>query len=150
MEGILLYADHKPLEGLFGESTPGPPRASARILRWALPLSEHDYEFDYKPGKALDNVDTLGRLPLLDSPPKQPQPTKAIFLIELLSTSLIDAAQLKKERETHYCLECRERLQMAGHRWQSQSANLISPEKSLCVQDGCLLLGSWVIRPPVE
>ena len=58
--------DHKPLLGLFGKGKAIPINANARIQRWALLLSQFDFDLHYKVGK--DNViaDALSRLPLED------------------------------------------------------------------------------------
>ena len=44
---FVLVSDHKPLVGLFGENTPLPPMASARIHRWAMILSSYSYKLQY-------------------------------------------------------------------------------------------------------
>ena len=38
---FVVYTDHKPLLGLFGENKSLPARASSHILRWALSISLH-------------------------------------------------------------------------------------------------------------
>ena len=52
-------SDHKPLEYLLGENKPIPVLASARIKRWALILSAHDYEIQFRPGQQHGNADVL-------------------------------------------------------------------------------------------
>ena len=45
-----IRSDHKPLQHLFDSSKAIPQLASARLQRWALILSAHDYSISYKPG----------------------------------------------------------------------------------------------------
>ena len=54
-----IMSDHKPLEYLLGENKPIPVLASARIKRWALILSAHDYEIQFRPGQQHGNADVL-------------------------------------------------------------------------------------------
>ena len=63
---FLARTDHKPLIGLFGKGRPVPHNANSRIQRWALLLSQYDYDLVRKAGK--DNVvaDALSRLPIRD------------------------------------------------------------------------------------
>ena len=66
---FLILNDHKPLQTLFAKHKPVPHSCSARVQRWALKLTQFDYEFVYARGA--DNVqsDCLSRLPLPDSVP---------------------------------------------------------------------------------
>lgn len=59
-----ILSDHKPLQGLFKETSGVPTLASARIQRWALTLSAYDYTIKYKAGSQHSNADLLSRLPL--------------------------------------------------------------------------------------
>jgi len=59
-----LCSDHKPLLALFGEHNGIPRMASNRLQRWALFLSEFDYELKYVQGKNNCAADGLSRLPL--------------------------------------------------------------------------------------
>lgn len=51
---FLIFNDHKPLHSLFAKFKPIPNSCSARVLRWALKLSQYDYHFEYS--KGIDNV----------------------------------------------------------------------------------------------
>ncbi len=61
---FLIMSDHKPLQGLFQETTGIPTMASARIQRWALPLSAYNYKIQF----------LLSRLPLPETPTHIPEP----------------------------------------------------------------------------
>lgn len=61
---LILCSDHKPLLALFGEHNGIPRIASNRLQRWALFLSEFDYELKYVQGKNNGAADSLSHLPL--------------------------------------------------------------------------------------
>nr|XP_054771124.1 uncharacterized protein K02A2.6-like [Lytechinus pictus] len=61
-----IVTDHKPLLGIFGDTKPASPMASARLARWHMILSAYDYDIIYKEGKQHQNADALSRLPLAD------------------------------------------------------------------------------------
>ncbi|XP_068234165.1 uncharacterized protein [Palaemon carinicauda] len=59
---FMARTDHKPLIGLFGKDKPIPQNANSRIQRWALLLSQNDFDLVYKPGKENVIADALSRL----------------------------------------------------------------------------------------
>ena len=61
-----IVTDHKPLLGIFGDSKPASPMASARLARWHMILSAYDYNIIHKEGKRHQNADALSRLPLME------------------------------------------------------------------------------------
>ena len=61
-----IVTDHKPLLGIFGDSKPASPMASARLARWHMILSAYEYDIIHKEGKQHQNADALSRLPLTD------------------------------------------------------------------------------------
>ena len=73
--------DHKPLLGLFGRDKPVPHNANARIQRWALLLSQYDFDLIHKPGKENVIADALSRLPVEDEF-KSGTPAEYVKLIE--------------------------------------------------------------------
>jgi transposase InsO family protein len=56
---FLIETDHAPLSFLNKQSEP-----KGRLGRWAIQLSEFDYELKYKPGRENGNADCLSRLPV--------------------------------------------------------------------------------------
>ena len=87
---FVLISDHKPLVGLFGENTPLPPMASARIHRWAMILSGYSYKLRYKPGQDIDNADACSRLPLqLPLTTEEERPETVQFLQQLESSPIL-------------------------------------------------------------
>ena len=63
-----LVTDHKPLVTIFGPSKGIPVMASERLKRWALLLSNFDYEIEFKKGSQHMNADCLSRLPIESGP----------------------------------------------------------------------------------
>ena len=63
---FIIFTDHKPLVGLFGENRAIPQLAADRVRRWALTLAAYSYQIRYRPGKDHSNADGLSRLPLPD------------------------------------------------------------------------------------
>ncbi|KAJ8887023.1 hypothetical protein PR048_013237 [Dryococelus australis] len=65
---LTVVTDHRPLHRLLSLKEP-----SSRLARWALLLSEHDFEVERKAGKDNVNADALSRIPVYAiSPPYTP------------------------------------------------------------------------------
>ena len=58
---FVIETDHQSLKWLMTATSP------ARLVRWALRLSEFDFEIKYKRGNANGNADALSRLPLANA-----------------------------------------------------------------------------------
>ena len=61
---FLLVTDHKPLMTLLSPKSGIPTLAAARLQRWAVLLSAHQYEIEYRSTLKHANADCLSRLPL--------------------------------------------------------------------------------------
>lgn len=59
-----LVTDHKPLLSIFNPSKALPTMTAARLQRYAIFLSGHSYDIEYKGTKHHCNADALSRLPL--------------------------------------------------------------------------------------
>ena len=79
---FVARTDHKPLLGLFGKEKPIPQNANARIQRWALFLSQYNYDLIHKPGKENVIADALSRLPIEDDF-RSSTPAEYVRLVEL-------------------------------------------------------------------
>lgn len=58
-----LVTDHKPLLAILGPKKAIPTMAAARMQRWAVFLSAHDYDIEYRKSEDHANADALSRLP---------------------------------------------------------------------------------------
>ena len=92
---FIIFTDHKPLMGLFGETKGIPPMASARVQRWALTLSAYQYRIVYKAGSENGNADAFSRLPLPETPSQTVLPPETVFLMDRLSESPVTAKQIR-------------------------------------------------------
>ena len=63
---FILVTDHKPLIALFGPTKETPSLAANRLARWALQLSQFDYEIEHRKTEDHGNADALSRLPTED------------------------------------------------------------------------------------
>ena len=92
---FVIRTDHKPLLGLFGRTKLVPVNANARIQRWALLLSQFDYDLCFKAGK--DNVvaDALSRLPLSDSDLDSTTPVEYVHMVQALDDKNLSFDSIK-------------------------------------------------------
>ena len=91
-----MYTDHKPLLGLFSESSPLPARAAARVMRWALLLSAYNYQLLYREGARNGNADALSRLPLDARNGEVSQKVVSVALMELVK-SPVNEVELRRK-----------------------------------------------------
>ncbi|KAF2892036.1 hypothetical protein ILUMI_14137, partial [Ignelater luminosus] len=61
---LISASDHKPLQAILGGQKGIPQLAAGRLQRWAVFLSDFDYEFQYIKGSNNILADSLSRLPL--------------------------------------------------------------------------------------
>ena len=62
---FVLQTDHRPLLAIFDSTkVTVPTRTSGRLARWALQLSQFDYEIQYRQSTEHGNADCLSRLPI--------------------------------------------------------------------------------------
>ena len=71
---FVIFADHKPLLGLFNPEKAISTMASGRVQRWPLTLLGYEYELVYRPDSQNGNADSLSRLPLPEMPQTTPVP----------------------------------------------------------------------------
>ena len=66
-----MVTDHKPLTAILGPKKGIPSLAAARLQRWAIILSDYEYDIQYKSTEEHSNADGLSRLPLRERSPPQ-------------------------------------------------------------------------------
>ena len=94
-----IFTDHKPLLGLFGTSKPIPKVLSPRVERWLVQMGCYNYNVQYRPGKMHGNADTLSRLCIPGTAPKDedvPEPA-GLFLLTSVESPHLTAEQVAKE-----------------------------------------------------
>ena len=146
-----IQSDHKPLFSLFSEAKPVPQMASARIQRWALALSTYSYTIKYRPGKEIANADALSRLsPLAQTTSSDRMPGDLLHLLAHLSTTCLDATEIKQHTDKDPILSKVRRYILSG--WQipettSELQPYITRQNELSVLQGCILWGARVVIP---
>ena len=146
----VVYTDHKPLLGLFGETKSLPERASPRILRWAIMLQAYNYTLKHKSRQENGHADGLSRLPLPKAPNDTPIPGDIIHLMETIDNGPVTSQQIKEGTSGDPVLAKVRHYILTG--WPSGVSPEIMPffsrKDELSVEGGCMLWGCRVVVPP--
>ncbi|XP_061745073.1 uncharacterized protein K02A2.6-like [Nerophis ophidion] len=143
-----LLTNHRPLTTILGSHTGLPSLAASRMQRWALLLSAHSYDINYRKADLHGNADALSRLPL---PITRPEPRAAeIFYFSQVDGAPVSAAHVRRASRTDPVLSAVMDMVMGGR--SGSDAPSIQPYLSrraeLSVQSGCLLWWRRVVIPP--
>ena len=79
-----LITDHKPLLAILGPKKGIPSLEAARLQRWAVLLSAHQYEIRFKSTHEHANADGLSRLPLSNNPDSSSSASEAITIFNIV------------------------------------------------------------------
>lgn len=145
---FLARTDHKPLIGLFGKGRPVPHNANSRIQRWALLLSQYDYDLVHKAGK--DNVvaDALSRLPIRDDF-ESVNPAEYVKLVESLNFEDISFHTVRKLTKRDPVLSQLSNCLKFG--WTNEAKNLLvdyaSVKADLSLHNDVILYRNRVLMP---
>ena len=145
-----IFNDHKPLHSLFSKFKAIPNSCSARVLRWALKLSQYDYEFVFSRG--VDNVqsDCLSRLPLPHFPAES-EPYELVFLVNSVHKELISYETVKQHSNLDPSFQLLQRYIKHGCP-QKIVDPVLSPIKCsisrMTLFKGCILFQDRVFIPP--
>ena len=145
---FVARTDHKPLLGLFGKGKQIPPNANARIQRWALLLSQYDFELVHKPGKENVIADALSRLPVNDDEFKSRVPAEYIKLVELLDFDDISFENIKRLTQKDPVLS--QLLNCLKFGWNGSNSNVVeysSVKADLNLHNGIILYRNRVLIP---
>lgn len=96
---FIICNDQKPLTKLFSNSKPVPTSCSARILHWALQLSQYNYILEYSRGQENVHSDFLSRLPLPDSV-TEAEPYEIICTLESLEKDYVTPSVIKTHTDS--------------------------------------------------
>ena len=164
---FILVTDHKPLLSIFSPTKAIPSITANRLARWALTLSQYEYEIEYRKTSDHGNADALSRLPkgpdtIFDSY-EDGADVDTICTIQSISKQLkpTDPGILRKETEKDKVLAtimrfCREGWPKSEKEWNqfTRENNFNFSVKtfkrlrdSLSSESGCLLYGTRIVIP---
>ena len=89
-----LITDHQPLTYLLGPQKPITSLATARLQRWAILLSAHQYRTKFRKTREHANADGLSHLPLQFAPGPELSSEEACFNIGQMEALPVSAVQL--------------------------------------------------------
>ncbi|XP_059397972.1 uncharacterized protein K02A2.6-like [Carassius carassius] len=146
-----LFTDHRPLTTIFGLQKGIPSMAAARMQRWALLLSAHNYTIEYKRAEHHANADGLSRLPLQVEHSEKKDAVELFYLGQMEKLP-VSATDIRRETMSDPTLSKVVEMVIKG----TQAVNLtnnkelspfISRHNELSVQHGCLMRGMRVVVP---
>ena len=103
---FVAKTDHKPLLGLFGKEKSIPINANARVQRWALLLSQNNFDLMFQAGKDNQVADALSRLPVADPNNNSKIPAEYINLVNVLECSDVNLDKVKLHTKKDPVLKC--------------------------------------------
>ena len=144
---FVARTDHKPLLGLFGKGRHVPSNANARIQRWALLMSQYDYDLVHKSGR--DNViaDALSRLPINDEF-ESGIPAEYVKLVEALDFDDLSFQTIR--RVTRKDAMLRQLLNCLKFGWNDKHVELVeysSVKSDLSLHNNVILFRNRVLIP---
>ncbi|XP_058868762.1 uncharacterized protein K02A2.6-like [Acipenser ruthenus] len=143
-----LFTDHRPLTTIFGPKKGIPSLAAARLQRWALLLSAHTYDIEYRKGSDIGNADGLSRLPLKVTHKDKPD-TVDVFYCNQMEQLPVKCAEVRKETRTDPTLsQILEQVLKGGLEANpAVKTPFYARRHELSVYQGCLMWGIRVVIP---
>ena len=157
-----LITDHKPLLSLFSPSKEIPVMAANRLARWALMLSQYEYEIEYRNTTEHGNADVLSRLPAGDDlqfdQEEGGDETDTVCTIKTISLQVsptqpgVLLKATKQDPVTAKVLRC------VQEGWPNDDKDVLPQHREeyralkkhadhLSITDGCLVYGTRVVIP---
>ena len=141
-----IRTDHTALTTILGPKTGIPTLAAERLQRWAMFLTAHDYEVEFRPTHKHGNADCLSRLPLHTN---STEPTKPSINMLQIGAMPVTVERLKHATNSDPVLSRVLSYTMTG--WPKQVDQELhayyARQNEITVEDGCLLWGMRVIVP---
>ena len=144
-----LITDHKPLLHILGPKSAIPTMAASRMQRWAILLSQYDYNIEYRSSKDNAVADALSRLPHEDS---DEGTEGAIYVTEVVDSDFpVTAAEIAAETQKDSVLKQVYEQTMNGWSETMPLSDELKPYHSrrfeLSCDQGCIKWGHRVIIP---
>lgn len=146
-----IQTDHKPLIYILGPQKSIPEMTTPRLMRYAMFLSNYDYELQYVPGHQIQNADALSRLPPNANIAEQEKEMEMgeILMLENLPERAMNSKLLSKFTETDNVLG--QVLNYVRTSWPHEVEAELKPYHSrkdeLSTYKNCVLWGSRVVVP---
>ena len=150
MRKFLLVTDHQALVHLFKSSKAVSTITTRRIARWALFLSNYDYEIQYRNTKLHGNCDMLSRLPRAVTHSSEKDECAELFSLSM-QESMLDAELVARETRKDAVLS--KVLSFTLNGWppnikpDGEMRAYCSRKDEISVELGCLMWGARVIIP---
>ena len=139
--------DHKPLLGLFSRGCRIPSNANARIQRWALLLSQYDFDLVYKAGKENVVADALSRLPVADNL-KSIVPFEYVKLVEVLDFDDVSFQSIKNcSRKDEVLCALMSNIRYGWHDNDSRLSEYGAVKSDLSLYDDVVLYRNRILIP---
>jgi hypothetical protein len=141
-----LVTDHKPLLTILGPKKGVPSLAAARLQRWAVILSAHQYEIEWRNTHEHANADALSRLPLKHTEISLDETMYSVHGVDLP----VSADEVSKATRKNAILA--RALEFTAYGWPEncddpQLKPYFQRRYELTIEQDCLLWGRRVIIP---
>ena len=152
---LTIVTDHKPLLAILGPKKNIPALAAARMQRWALLLSAHNYKLEYRPTQAHGNADGLSRLPVAQvSAGQHSQSSSESSIYNVCQVEYLPVTVMQLQRTMQYDPVLSKVLHYTKYGWPAHltpSNKDLKPfwdrRLELTTEGQCLLWGTRVIIP---
>jgi len=140
-----IVSDNKPLVAIFSEKSHLRPLAAARLQRWQLLLSAHQYTIVHRRSEQIAHADYLSRFPTQNYEPVESE----IYWVNQVPDDLLSATDVANTTLQDPVLK--KVLEKVMHGWPETCEEELKPFKKifleLSVENNCILWGSRVIIP---
>jgi len=144
-----IECDHKPLLKLLNCHKYIPDNTNARIIRWALKMSQFSYDIVFIKGSENVLSDAMSRLPLPETVPVN-EPTELVLAINTLEKYTItsDVVQQETTKDKHFCKLQHYVLHGFPDKVDKELAPYVKIKDEISLLQGCLMWRNRVIIPP--